>query len=282
MIKILTDTASDFEQDEADSLGLSLLPITIRFGEEEFEDGVTLSHREFFERLVECDELPQTSQINEYRFRERFETLTDDGSEVVAILLSSRLSGTYESAVKAAKAFGGRVRVVDSLNASVGERVLVQYALRLREQGLPTDQLVNALEEKKHRIQLLAVLDTLTYLKKGGRISAITALAGELLSIKPVVSIVNGEVKLVGKAIGSKKSNNLLSQLVEKCGGIDFALPFTLGYSGLSDAYLQKYVRDSERLFVEHVSAFPSCLIGSTIGTHVGPNAIAVAFFAKQ
>lgn len=282
MIKILTDTASDFEQDEADSLGLSLLPITIRFGEEEFEDGVTLSHRAFFERLVECDELPQTSQINEYRFRERFEALTADGSEVAAVLLSSRLSGTYESAVKAAKAFGGRVRVIDSLNASVGERVLVQYALRLRERGLPLDGIINELEEKKRRIQLLAVLDTLTYLKKGGRISAITALAGELLSIKPVVSIMNGEVKLVGKAIGSKKSNNLLSQLVEKCGGIDFSLPFTLGYSGLSDAYLQKYVHDSERLFAEHVSSLPSCLIGSTIGTHVGPNAIAVAFFAKQ
>lgn len=281
MIKILTDSASDFELEESESLNLSLIPMTIRFGEEEFSDGVNLSHREFFEKLIESDTLPQTSQINEYRFAERFAELTADGSDVIVILLSSRLSGTYYCAVNAAKAFGGKVRVIDSLNASVGEHILVQYALRLRDKGLSLNELADELEQKKTRIQLLAVLDTLTYLKKGGRISAMAAMAGELLSIKPVVSVTDGEVKLVGKAIGSKKSNNLLNQLVEKCGGIDFSMPYTLGYSGLSDAFLQKYVHDSERLFAGKTKTLPSCLIGSTIGTHVGPNAIAVAFFAK-
>ena len=123
-------------------------------------------------------------------------------------------------------------------------------------------------------------MDTLKYLRKGGRISSVAAIAGEMLSIKPVISIVKGEIKLMGKAMGSKKSNNLLNQLVEKCGGIDFDMPYALAYSGLSDSYLQKYLNDSERLWKDKTEYIPSYMIGSAIGTHAGPNAIAVAFFS--
>ena len=282
MIKILVDSASDLEQSDAEALGVSLLPLQIRFGEEEFLDGVTLSHRAFFEKLVETNTLPQTSQINEYRFEEAFSELTEDGSEVVAITLSSKLSGTHASAVKAAKKFGGKVHVVDSLNACIGERVLLEYAVRLVKEGrLGAAEIAAELDEKKGKIQLLAVLDTLQYLRKGGRISSVTAIAGEMLSIKPVISVVRGEVKLVGKAMGSKKGNNLLTKLVSDCGGIDFTMPYVLGYSGLSDEFLQKYIRDSEALWKDHTDHVPYYLIGSTIGTHVGPGAIAVAFFAK-
>lgn len=282
MIKILVDSACDLEQSDAEALGVSLLPLQIRFGEEEFLDGVTLSHRAFFEKLVETNTLPQTSQINEYRFEEAFSELTEDGSEVVAITLSSKLSGTHASAVKAAKKFGGKVHVVDSLNACIGERVLLEYAVRLVKEGrLGAAEIAAELDEKKGKIQLLAVLDTLQYLRKGGRISSVTAIAGEMLSIKPVISVVRGEVKLVGKAMGSKKGNNLLTKLVSDCGGIDFTMPYVLGYSGLSDEFLQKYIRDSEALWKDHTDHVPYYLIGSTIGTHVGPGAIAVAFFAK-
>lgn len=282
MIKILVDSACDLEQSDAQALGVSLLPLQIRFGEEEFLDGVTLSHRAFFEKLIETNTLPQTSQINEYRFEEAFSELTEDGSEVVAITLSSKLSGTHASAVKAAKKFGGKVYVVDSLNACIGERILLEYAVRLVKEGrLGAAEIAAELDEKKGKIQLLAVLDTLQYLRKGGRISSVTAIAGEMLSIKPVISVVRGEVKLVGKAMGSKKGNNLLNKLVSDCGGIDFTMPYVLGYSGLSDEFLQKYIRDSEALWKEHTDHVPYYLIGSTIGTHVGPGAIAVAFFAK-
>lgn len=282
MIKILVDSACDLEQSDAQALGVSLLPLQIRFGEEEFLDGVTLSHRAFFEKLIETNTLPQTSQINEYRFEEAFSELTEDGSEVVAITLSSKLSGTHASAVKAAKKFRGKVHVVDSLNACIGERVLLEYAVRLVKEGrLGAAEIAAELDEKKGKIQLLAVLDTLQYLRKGGRISSVTAIAGEMLSIKPVISVVRGEVKLVGKAMGSKKGNNLLTKLVSDCGGIDFTMPYVLGYSGLSDEFLQKYIRDSEALWKEHTDHVPYYLIGSTIGTHVGPGAIAVAFFAK-
>ena len=282
MIKILVDSASDLEQQDASELGVTVLPLQIRFGSEEYLDGVSLTHREFFEKLIETDELPQTSQINEYRFDEVFASLTADGSEVIAITLSSKLSGTHASAVKAAKKYAGKVIVVDSLNACIGERILLEYAVRLVGEGkLTAAQIAAELDEKKGKIQLLAVLDTLKYLRKGGRISSVTAIAGEMLSIKPVISVVRGEVKLVGKAMGSKEGNNLLTQLVRDCGGIDFTMPYVLGYSGLSDAFLQKYIRDSELLWKGYTDHVPYHMIGSTIGTHVGPGAIAVAFFAK-
>ena len=282
MVKILVDSASDIDLEEAEKLGISLLPMEVRFGDEEFLDGVNLSHRKFFEKLVESVELPKTSQINEFRFEESFRKLTENGDEVVAIVISSKLSGTYNCAKKASEAFAGKVEVVDSLNACIGERILIQYALRLAKDGKRSaKEIAKELDDKKGKIQVLALLDTLKYLKKGGRISSVVAFAGEMLSIKPVVSVVKGEVKLVGKAMGSKKGNNLLMQLVEKCGGIDFDMPYALGYSGLSDEYLKKYLKDSEILWKDKTENVPSYMIGSTIGTHVGPGAIAVAFFAK-
>ncbi len=283
MIRILIDSASDIDLEEAKNKGIEMIPMEVQFGEEQYLDGVNLSHSEFFEKLIASSELPKTSQINEYRWNEKFEEMVANGDQVIAITISSKLSGTYNNAKLAAEKFHGKVRVVDSLSAAIGERILCDYALRLIKEGKTIEKILSSLEEKKKQIQILAILDTLKYLRKGGRISALTAFAGEMFSIKPVISVDNGEVKLVGKAIGSKKSNNLLMQLVEKCGGIDFSMPYGLVYSGLSDEYLQKYLRDSEVLWKEHVEDIkdiPSYRIGSTIGTHIGPNAIGVAFYA--
>ena len=282
MIKILADSGCDLEAEQAQALGITVVPFNIRFDDEEYLDGVNLSHEQFFEKLIENTRLPQTSQINEFTFAEKFASLTADGSSVIAITLSSKLSGTHSSAVRAAKKFAGKVYVVDSLNACLGERILLDYCIRLVKEGkLTAAEIAGELSAKRGKIQLLAVLDTLKYLRKGGRISAVAAVAGEMLSIKPVISVVNGEVKLVGKAVGSKKGNNLLNQHVNTCGGIDFSMPFVLGYSGLSDKFLHKYIADSQNLWKGSVEELPYYLIGSTIGTHVGPNAIAVAFFSK-
>ena len=284
MVKILIDSASDIEQEEAQKMGLSMIPMEIGFGDETFWDGVNLSHVQFFEKLIESDTFPKTSQINEYRWNEIFENMTKDGDQVIAITISSKLSGTYACAKRAAKRFAGQVFAVDSLNATAGERILGEYALRLLKDGKSAETVVEELEEKKKKIQVLAVIDTLKYLRKGGRISGVVALAGEMLSVKPVISVVGGEVKLVGKAIGSKRSNNLLMQLVEKCGGIDFSMPYALIYSGLSDEYLKKYLHDSAALWKSHIDnpdEIPTHLIGSTIGTHIGPNAVGVAFFSN-
>jgi DegV family protein with EDD domain len=282
MIKLLVDSASDIDSAEAKQLGIDMIPMQVRFGDEEYLDGVNLSHRQFFEKLIESDTLPQTSQINEFRFDEQFGELTKDGSQVIVITISSKLSGTYLCAKNAAKKYDGKVFVVDSLNACIGERVLCQYAIRLiAENCHSVAHIVELLNKASSKIQVLAVLDTLQYLKKGGRISSITAMAGEVFSIKPVVCIKDGEVKMAGKAMGSRKGNNLLNQLIDKCGGIDFDMPYCVAYSGLSDEYLKKYLNDSANLWVGKTQNVPVYMIGSTIGTHVGPGAIAVAFYSK-
>lgn len=281
MIKLLVDSASDIDLTEARDLGIELIPMFITIGEKEYSDGVDLSHKEFFEKLIESDELPQTSQINECRFDERFSALTANGDDVIAIVLSSKLSGTYDCACRAAQKYDGKVRVVDSLNASAGERILCMHAVKLINEGrLSAAEIVDELNIKKTRIRFLALLGTLEYLKKGGRISSVVAFAGEMFSIKPVVSVTDGEVKLVGKAMGSKRGSNLLSQFIDKYG-VNFDMPFALVYSGLTDEFLTKYITDSEKLWVGKTDYLPKYLIGSTIGTHIGPGAIGVAFFTE-
>lgn len=281
-VKLLVDSASDITQAEAQEMGIDMIPLTIQFGMEVYRDGVDLAGTLFFEKLIESDELPKTSQINSYQFEERFCEMTEDGSDVLCITLSSKLSGTYESAVQAAKRFSGKVFVVDSLNACIGERILAEHALRLIQSGLSADACARRLEADKRRVKVMGLLGTLEYLLKGGRISAIAAVSGTVLNIKPVVEVIDGEVKLVGKAIGSRKGNNLLKQLIQRCGGIDFSMPYATAYSGLEDSVLKKYLADSAEIWSGSTAQVPSHLIGSTIGTHVGPGAIAVAFFAGE
>ena len=277
-IKIITDSASDITDNSRDDL--IVLPMTITFGDTEYKDGVNLTHREFFEKLVETDELPTTSQISPYEFEEVYKQLSDD-EEAVVITMSSKLSGTYQSACIAASEYPN-VHVVDSENVTVGEHALVEYALRLKDGESDVLQIVESLERHKKDIKLVALVDTLEYLQKGGRISKVTALVGGLLSIKPVIAITDGEVAILGKARGSKQGNNLLVQQINECGGIDFTMPYYLAYSGLDDALIKKYIEDSRGLWQDGVEKLEVSLIGGTIGTHAGPGAIAVAFFAKH
>ena len=279
-VKILIDSASDINAEEAAKLGVELAPIEVRLGDEQFLDGVNLLPAQFYDKLIESAELPKTSQINSFTFEERYSKLVEQGYEVVVITISSKLSGTYRSAVTAAKNYKDKVFVVDSLNASIGERLLCQYAVKLVDNGFTAKEIARKLDAAKTKINLLALLDTLLYLKKGGRISAVTALAGQMLSIKPVVGVIGGEVKLVGKAMGSKKGNNLLNTLVQK-KGIDFDMPYGVIYSGTDDSLLKKYVNDSEHIWKDKTDGIPAYMIGCTIGTHIGPGAIGVAFFEK-
>lgn len=278
MIRIITDSASDIVDNRREDL--RVLPISITFGEEEFQDGVNLTHEMFYEKLIESDALPVTSQVPPFAFEEAFREAVEQGAEVIAITLSSKLSGTWQSACVAAEGFGDKVRVVDSANASLGQHALVEYALRLKDDGLALGEIVERLEADKSRIRLVALLDTLEYLKKGGRISKAAAMAGSLLSIKPVIAIQNGEVAILGKARGSKQGNNLLAEQIAKTGGIDFGKPFFLGYTGLDDSMLRKYIADHEALWKASVESLDIASVGGTIGTHVGPGAIGVAFFS--
>lgn len=128
----------------------------------------------------------------------------------------------------------------------------------------------------------MALLGTLEYLKKGGRISSTVAFAGALISLKPVIGLVDGEVKLIGKALGSRKGNNLLNKLVQEAGGIDFSMPFATIWSGLDGSLLEKYMKDSANLWAEHTDSVPKHMLGATIGTHIGPGAVGVAFFENN
>lgn len=279
-IRIITDSAADLSQPCRPEV--TVLPMTLAFGEEQFLDGVDLTHRQFYEKLIEGDVLPTTSQINPAQFEEAFRQSVEAGEDVVAVLLSARLSGTCQSARIAAEAFPGRVFVVDSENAAIGEQVLVRRALTLMDQGLDAAAIAGQLERERGDIRLVALLDTLEYLKRGGRISPSVALVGGLLSVKPVIAVEHGEVVMLGKARGSKNGNNLLVQEIRKTGGVDFGRPYLLGYTGLEDSLLQKYIADSAALWEDHTAALPISTIGGTIGTHVGPGAVAVAFFRRS
>lgn len=278
-VRIITDSASDMSP--AEHPALAVLPLSVTFGTDMYMDGVDIDHQRFYEMLVERDELPKTGQVNPYAFSQAIAEAREAGDEAVIITVGAKLSGTNQSARTAlAEAPGGDVYVVDSNNVTLGERVLVEYALRLVDEGQGAAQIAAAVEAVRDRVVVIGLLETLEYLVRGGRLSAAAGAVGTLLNVKPVVAAEDGLIVQLGKARGSKNGRNLLNQKVEKAGGIDFSMPLALGYTGLSDAVLKKYIEDSAALWAGHTEGeLPVHTIGATIGTHVGPGAVAVAFF---
>ena len=286
-VRIITDSASDISQELAKELNITVLPLKVRFGEEEFLDGVTLSNRQFYERLIETDEIPKTSQITPFEYRSNFEKAVKAGDQVVCFTLSSGVSGSYQSACVAAQEFEGDVFVVDTQQFCISEAIIVERAVQMRDNGMDAAAIFEAIEVEKKDAHVLAIFNTLEYLKLGGRISAAAAFAGGLLSLKPVLTIEDGVVKILGKARGSRNGNNMLTEFAEKLGGIDFGRPFCFGYTGFSDETLKKYIHDSARLYEDKIDVndpgnFRIHKVGATIGTYAGPGAIAVAFFAAK
>ena len=276
--RIIVDSTTDLMPEVKGQV--SVVPLTVHFGDEEYIDGVTIDHKSFYEKLVETDVHPTTSQATPAAFMAEYEKVRAAGDSAVVITLSAKLSGTYQSAVIAAADFEN-IYVVDSASATIGAAVLTELALRYLDEGLEAKEIAARLEEEKKRILIVALLDTLEYLKRGGRISKTVAFAGAVLNIKPVIAVSDGEIMVLGKARGSKMGNNLLEQEIEKAGGVDFFAPVLLGYTGLSDLLLRKYIEDSRRLWEEGLDEVRFTTIGSVIGTHAGPGAIAVAFFKK-
>ncbi len=277
-VNIIVDSTADITEDVKERL--TVVPLTLRFGDEEYIEGVTIQKKEFYQKLIESDVLPKTSQAAPADFEDVFEKIVAAGESAVVITLSSKLSGTWQSAMIAAREYEDSVYVVDSRSVAIGAAILAKLALRLVDEGMGAREIAERLEKEREKICLIAMLDTLEYLKKGGRISAAAAFAGGVLSIKPVVCIRDGEIVILGKARGSKQGNNLLVSEIRKTGGIDFTKPILLGYTGLDDTLLQKYIEDSKALWEEGISSLETTMIGSVIGTHAGPGAVAVAFFS--
>lgn len=277
-VRIIVDSSTNVSEKYREKI--QSVPLTVRFGDREYLDGVELSKHQFYEMLVEIDVLPTTSQATPAAFADCFEAIASAGDSAVVITLSSKLSGTYQSAVLAAEDYPN-IYVVDSQSVAIGTGVLAQYAVELAQQGMGAEEIAQVLTQQREKVCVVALLDTLEYLKKGGRISKTVAFAGGMLNIKPVVTIQDGAVALIGKARGSRNGNNLLVEKIREAGGVDFERPVLLGYTGLSSALLEKYVDDSKALWADHVDKLDGCLLCSVIGTHAGPGAVAVAFFRK-
>lgn len=285
-VRIITDSGSEYQS--SDHPALEVLPLTVAFGDDVFHEGEDLSHERFYELLAERPEHPTSGQVTPFVFGEAIGRALEEGDDVVVITMSSALSGTYQSACIAAEGARGKgagtVRVVDSLNMTLGEHIVVQYALQLLDAGATADEIADALEANVGRVHIFGLIDTLEYLKRGGRISAAAGTVGELLSIKPVITVTDGAVVILGKARGAKGGRTLLHREIANVGGVDFAMPGALGYSGASDVKLRKYLDEYRDLWEGSISEdeLPISQVGAAIGCHVGPGGIAVAFYGKE
>ena len=280
MVRIITDSTSDLSAARAAELGIDVIPLRVFFGEEGFLDGVEMSQEEFYQRLTSCQDLPTTSQLNPDNFLDLFQRYVDQGDQVVGIFLSSRLSGTYQSACIAREMVeGGEIHIVDSHTVTFALALLVEEAVDMRDRGLSAGEIAAALEDLSHRVRLLAVVDTLLYLKKGGRISAATAIVGGLLGINPIIGINDsGIVEALGKARGMKTGFRWIAEKVA-LEPADPAYRVAFGHSNAPQAMETCMEALSNTLPTDRVIRGG---IGAVVGTHAGPGAAGVAYIAAK
>jgi len=280
MIRILTDSASDILPAEAEQLGVTVIPLNVTLEDGTvLRDGVDMTPSAYYEILAGCRKLPTTSQPSPELFENFFLEAAAAGDEVIGIFLSHALSGTYQCAKLAADmANVDNVLFVDSGHVCLSEALLVRLAVQLRDSGKTAGQIAAILEHAKEHLHLVAAIDDLKYLRKGGRLPAAVAVAGGMLGIKPLITIQDGRVAMAGKARGLPGAYVALFKKVEEMGGISPAFPALAGYtvSPREVTPIQTYLRDNlqqEDLLVRQ--------IGCVIGTHAGPGAFGIAFFDK-
>lgn len=279
MIEIITDSTCDLTAAMAGKLGVRVLPLSVQFGEESFRDGLDITNADFYERLRNAQTLPTTSQINPDAFVSAFQEALDRGNQVVAVVVSSELSGTFQSAVIAKEMLDSAdVFVVDSRQVALSLNLLVLEAVRLRDEGKSAAEIADAVTALREKVRLYAVVDTLKYLKLGGRISAATAVVGGVLGITPIVAVKNGKVEAVGKTRGRKAGVQWIRQ---QANGEepDFSRPLALGHTDCAEA-LNAVSEAFSDLSSQFASVF-SCEIGAVVGTHAGPGAAGVAYVVK-
>ena len=280
MIRILTDSASDILPAEAEQMGVTVIPLNVTLEDGTvLRDGVDMTPSAYYEILAGCRKLPTTSQPSPELFENFFLEAAAAGDEVIGIFLSHALSGTYQCAKLAADmANVDNVLFVDSGHVCLSEALLVRLAVQLRDSGKTAGQIAAILEHAKEHLHLVAAIDDLKYLRKGGRLPAAVAVAGGMLGIKPLITIQDGKVAMAGKARGLPGAYVALFKKVEEMGGINPAFPALAGYtvSPREVTPIQTYLRDNlqqEDLLVRQ--------IGCVIGTHAGPGAFGIAFFDK-
>ncbi|MFV0342706.1 MAG: DegV family protein [Anaerocolumna sp.] len=279
-IKIITDSTSDISQKEAKELNITVLPLHVIFADGEYTDGIDLLPEEFYDKLIKSEKLPSTSQLTPEQYLPYFEEAKSNGDAIIVLTISSKLSGTYQSAVIAKDIVEyDNIHIIDSQNVTLGLQILIRKTIDLVHLGDDIEKIVTEIEKSKHRIKLFAVLESLEYLKKGGRLSGVGAFAGTILNIKPIIEIKDGEVTVAAKARGLQSAYQKILQLIQQSGGMNMNSHYCIGYSAYKDNMndFLKAVEADLPLDSNYVSP-----IGTVVGTHAGPGVCGIAFFSND
>ena len=278
MIKILIDSSADLTSTEIKAKNVTMIPIQITINDKNYLDGVDLDHDTFYDLLTTSTEFPKTSQPSPQEFLEAFEKVKEDGDELICILLSSALSGTFQSAQLAKNIVGyDKIYLIDSLSAVSAIRILCDKALAMINDGAKSQEIITTLNELKGRIKIYAALNTLDYLSKGGRISKAAATIGELTKIKPIITVNDeGKVEIAGKRLGINKSISYIKEKIDSFT-IDQNYPIYPLYS-FGEENLNKL---QQKLVENNYKLANSIQVGPTIGAHLGPEAFGICFVTK-
>ena len=281
MIRIITDSAADFEPAELEQLNITCIPLSVRFGDTEYQENVDLTKNQFYELLLLSGELPKTSQASPQILLDLFENARDSGSEAIYFTLSSALSGTYQSARMSQNLSEcDRCHVVDSLNATGGQRLILEYAARLRDEGKTADEIIAGTEDIRSRIVLYACIDTLEYLYKGGRISQTAYKLGTLANIKPVITVEpDGSIGIPAKAMGMRKGMDHLCKQAQ-ARPADPEHPFYVMYTN-NRSVAETLARKLETVGIQ-VPDNRIIQVGAAIGSHIGPDACGLVYVAAK
>ena len=280
-IRIITDSAADYSIAEIEKRGITCIPMTVSFGEETYRDVVDITKEEFFEKMMSEKELPKTSQPAPSEFATVFEEAKTVGDTVIAILISSELSGTIQSANLAKNIVDyDKIYIVDSKLATLGMRFLVDMAVAMRDKGANAEDIIREVENIKGRVCIYAGLDTLEYLYKGGRISKSVANIGTLANIKPIVTFTpEGTVVLCGKQIGTRRAIRHMAKEVAQNGyDKNYPVYFVYAYDRTNCAgFIQALQKQGMEFETPKIRG-----IGATIGTHIGPNAYGMIYVRPE
>ena len=278
-VTIIIDAGCDLTQQQAKELNVELIPMSIHFADQEYQSGVDLSNEDFYRKLATAKELPHTSQPTPYLFECAYQKVKENGNEAVVLCISSALSGTYQSAVIASNGYEDRVHIVDTQAVSVAQKIMLDYALKLRDHGVSASEIAEALEAKKADVCAFGAVDTLEYLIKGGRLSKAAGAVGSMLGIRPVLKLSDGALTIAGKARGVKATITMTNKFMAECG-IDFSMPIGIGYTGNDPSVLQPFLQAENTPW--NGCNLPQYQVGSTVGTHTGPGLFIAAFFRKS
>jgi DegV family protein with EDD domain len=277
-IRIITDSTCDLSAEDQTRLDIHVVPLTVHFPDASYLDGIEISSEQFYDRLEASETLPTTSQVPPEMFVESFQKYLDAGDEIVGIFISSKISGTYNSACMAKESIASdSLHIVDSGNATLGLALLISEAAKHRDAGFSAAQIAEHVTMLSKKVRLLAALNTLKYLRKGGRISTTTAIIGELVGVKPLMSIIDGTVQGIGKARGMPAAiNALLQKALADLPDLRYGVIFA--HSCAPDLVKKVIETVKEPL---KLNDWLTCNIGSVIGTYTGKGVVGFAYIAR-